>query len=131
MYTLSNFPAVLIDECDANWLFGNSIKDTIRVKFTGGECFTKAHSRDGLIKNQSLIAIKMITFVVLLERSPATVITIVSPTLNIAKMRVFEIYAIVSNCFLLDIAESNLDESILTFGISAIQLYGVSSTIPL
>lgn len=40
-------------------------------------------------------------------------------------------YAIVSNCFLLDIAESNLDESILTFGISAIQLYGVSSTIPL
>lgn len=53
----------------------------------------------------------MVTVVTSLERPLAIVITIVSPTLNTAKTRVFEIHATASNCLSLDIAESNLDES--------------------
>lgn len=58
-----------------------------------------------------------------------TAITIATSILNTAKMRVFGTYATVSNCFSMDIAEFDLDESILSFSTSAIQLY-VSSTIP-
>jgi len=53
----------------------------------------------------------MVTVVTSLERPPAILITIVSPTLNTVKTRVFEIYVTASNCLSLDIAESNLDES--------------------
>lgn len=63
--------------------------------------------------------------------SCVTAIITVTSIPNTAKMRVFGIYATASNCFSMNIAESDLDESILSFSISAIQLYGVSSKIPL
>lgn len=49
-----------------------------------------------------------------------TAITIATLILNTAKMRVFGTYATVSNCFSMDIAEFDLDESILSFSTSAI-----------
>lgn len=52
-----------------------------------------------------------------------TAITTVTSILNTAKMRVFGTYATASNCFSMDIAEFDLDESILSFSTSAIQLY--------